>query len=63
MINVGSNRECFFDGYLINGEKTTAAFRQHSLIRRETLIKFDKQWEGSGSTSQCIVFDGEKSFG
>ena len=60
MINVGSNRECFFDGYLINEEKTTAAFRQHSPIRRETLIKFDKPWEGSGSTSQCIVFDGEK---
>ena len=45
MLNIGSRRECFFDEYLINTEKTTAEFRQHAPIRRETLITFDKPWE------------------
>ena len=60
MINVGSDRECFFDEYLINMRKTTAEFRLHSPIRRQSLITFDKPWEGSGSTSECIVYDGNK---
>lgn len=60
MLDIGSRRECFFDEYLINTEKTTAEFRQHSPIRRETLITFDKPWEGSGSMSECIVYDGKK---
>lgn len=60
MINIGTNRECFFDEYLINTEKTTAEFRIHSPIRREKLITFDKPWEGSASTGECMVYDGEK---
>ena len=60
MINIGSRRECFFDEYLINTEKTTADFRLHSPVRRETLITFDKPWEGSASTGECMVYDGEK---
>ncbi len=55
MIDIGSRRECFFDDFLINTRLTTAEFRIHEPIRRETLITFDRPWEGDGSTSQCLV--------
>lgn len=32
MINIGNQRECFFDSYLINEEKTTAAKLLHKPI-------------------------------
>ena len=62
MLNIGSRRECFFDEYLINTEKTTAEFRQHSPIRREKLITLDKPWEGSGSMSECIIMHQKTAF-
>ena len=45
MINIGSRRECFFDTFLINEEKTTAERRLHKPVRREVLLMMDKPWE------------------
>jgi len=60
MLNIKNNRECFFDDHFINPKYTTAQFRVHEPVRREVLITFDKPWEGSGSTSQCIVKDTDR---
>ncbi len=56
---IGNRRECFFDDYTINVEKTTAKFLLHSPVIKEQVMKFDKPWEGDGSTSQSIVKDGD----
>ena len=56
---IGSRRECFFDDFLIDKEKTTAKFLLHSPQIKEQVMRYDKPWEGDGSTSQCIVKDGD----
>ncbi len=58
MPNIGSRRECFFDEYLINTRLTTAQFRLHEPVRRETLLTFDKPWEGDGCIYSCLCRDG-----
>ena len=34
MIHIGNRRECFFDDYLLDTEKTTAPFLLHEPVRR-----------------------------
>ena len=43
MINIGNRRECFFDDYLIDNEKTSAETRLHKPARQGVLLDFDKQ--------------------
>ncbi len=57
MINIGSRRECFFDDYLIDTDKTTAPFLLHEPTRREMVMRMDAPWEGSGSSSLSLVVD------
>lgn len=57
MLFIGSRRECFFDDYLIDTEKTTAEFRIHTPVRREVVMTLDAPWEGDGSTCQHLVRD------
>ena len=46
MINISNRRECFFDSYLINEEKTTAEAVVHRPTRKpEKIIIFDEPWE------------------
>lgn len=59
MINISGRRECFFDDYLIDTEKTTASFLLHSPTRKELVMEFNMPWEGDGSTSQCMFRDGD----
>ncbi len=47
MIDIGSRRECFFDNYLIDEDKTTAEKRLHKPVRRNVLMELDQPWEGS----------------
>ncbi len=57
MINIGSRRECFFDDYLLDTEKTTAPFLLHEPVRRDMVMRMDMPWEGSGSASLCLLND------
>lgn len=59
VINIGSQRECFFDDYLIDTEKTTAEFLLHHPVRREKVMTMDGPWEGNGSTHQHLVKAGD----
>ncbi|RAV16725.1 hypothetical protein DQG23_28230 [Paenibacillus contaminans] len=57
MINISSQRECFFDDYLIDNAKTTAEFRLHEPTRREIAINHDASWEGNGCNYHNILHD------
>ena len=59
-MNIKNRRECFFDDALIDTSKTTAEFLLHNPVRKEVVMVFDKEWEGDGSSADCLVFDGEE---
>lgn len=46
IISVKSNRECFFDDYLLDSEKTTAKHLLHHPQKKEMVMLCDKPWEG-----------------
>jgi len=56
MIDIGSRRECFFDDFLIDSEKTTAEKRLNKPERKGVLLEFDKPWEGNMVTFPSIFF-------
>ena len=57
MLNIGTNRECFFDTWLIDKSKTTAELRLHGPQRREVVLTHEKAWEGDGSDFHNFFFD------
>lgn len=59
MINIGKNRECFFDNFLIDTEKTTAQTKIHKPVRRELAFSHDAEWEGCGSNFHNFFYDEE----
>ena len=59
MINIGSRRECFFDDYLIDLDKTTAERRLHQPIIRDIVLKHDAPWEGDGCDFHNFFYDEE----
>ena len=56
MINISNRRECFFDNFLINEEKTTAEKRLHKPVRRNVILELDRPWEGDYNTFFCPIF-------
>lgn len=56
MINIFDRRECFFDSFLIDEEKTTAQRRLHKPIRRNEIFVLDRPWEGRYNTFFTPVF-------
>ena len=56
MINIGSRRECFFDTFLINEEKTTAEKRLHKPTRREVLLELNDPWECNHASIFSVFF-------
>ena len=56
MINIGKRRECFFDTYLIDSERTTASRRLHKPIRREVILTMDEPWEDKYTTMFSVIF-------
>ena len=59
MINIGSRRECFFDSYLIDEEKTTAEARLHRPVAREVVLNCDKPWETRGIAYENFFYDAD----
>ena len=57
-INIGSRRELFVDESLI-AEHKGIEFKLHQPVARETVMTYDKPWEGSGSDFQVIFRDGD----
>lgn len=57
MLNIGHNRECLFDDYLIDTEKTTAEFLLHHPVRRGVVMRHDAPWEGNGSDYHNFFYD------
>ena len=57
MIDISNRRECFFDDYLIDVEKTTAEFRLHEPIRKEVVMTLTEPWGGSASTYFNMFYD------
>ena len=56
MINIGNNREVFFDDFIVNEELTTAEKKLNKPHRRDVAISFDKPWEGAGCGYMNIFF-------
>ncbi len=56
MINIGNQRECFFDTYLIDEEKSTAEIRLHKPQREKVLFELDQPWEGNLCTFFSMIF-------
>lgn len=57
MKNIGNQRECFFDEEMLDMSKTTAQFRLHEPILRETVLVHDAPWEGDGCDYHNFFFD------
>ena len=57
MIDIGSRRECFFDDFLIDTEKTTARLTLGSPQKREIVMTHDKPWEGDYCGYYNFFFD------
>lgn len=55
---LGSNRELFVDSHLV-GSLNNAELRLHSPETRETVLHFDKPWEGAFCGYSTIIQDGE----
>ncbi len=56
-IPIGSDRECFFDDYLLNTAKTTAELKVHQPVLQDTVMIHDKPWEGDGCDYYNLFFD------
>ncbi len=59
MINIGKQRECFFDDYLTDTMRTTAEARVHNPIRREKVLVHDAPWEGCSCDYHNFFYDKE----
>lgn len=57
MINLGNRRECFYDSFLLNKEKTTASALLHRPVLREKSFSFDKEWEGCSCSYFNFFYD------
>lgn len=51
--DIGSQREVFWDEYLIDSRYTTAKRHMHHPVRRELVFQCDQPWEGD----QCYFFN------
>ena len=57
--DIGSRREIFVDGFLIDQLKGEARLRLHHPEPRETSLVFDAPWEGTGTSGfHCVFKDG-----
>ncbi len=61
IINIGKNREMFWDTYLLDEDKTTASFRICPPVYKDTCFIFDHKSEKAGISYPCIVKD-EKGY-
>lgn len=59
MIDIGSRRECFFDSFLIDTEKTSAKHLLHHPEIRDIVFTHDAPWEGDGCDFHNLFYDEE----
>ena len=57
MITRGTRRECFFDDFLIDRDKTSAGRLLHKPQIRELTMTFDSPWEGDGCDFFHFFYD------
>jgi len=55
---IGTERELFWDDFLIDTERTTAPLQMHRPVAREVALAHDAPWEGDGCDFHCILKDG-----
>lgn len=56
-IDISDMRECFFDDMLVDTEKTTAEFRLHRPVRKNTVLVHDEVWEGDNCCYHNFFWD------
>jgi hypothetical protein len=59
-IHIGSRRELFIDGFLVEHLLGNAEQRLHHPIPREIALQHDEPWEGTGSGYHSLFQDGKK---
>ncbi len=59
LIALGSNRELFVDSHLV-GSMNNTALRLHPPVTRETVLHYDRPWEGAFCGYNTIIHDGER---
>jgi len=59
-IDIGSRRELFVDGLLIERLAGGASRRLHQPVAREVVLEHQDPWEGSGSGYHSLFHDGER---
>ena len=59
VIDVGSRRELFVDGHLVDRQRDVA-LQLHSPVPREVVIEFDEPWEGNISGYATVFHDGDR---
>jgi len=59
MINIGSRRECFFDTFIVDKEKTSANILLHKPEIKNITMTCDEPWEGDCSDFFNFFFDDE----
>lgn len=59
-VDIGTRREMFVDGFLIDRLGGGAQLRLHQPVPREIAIVHDAPWEGSGSGYHSIFHDGDR---
>ena len=57
IIDIGRERECFFDEVLLDRGLSSAELRLHHPVRREPVLVHDAPWEGSGCDYHNFFFD------
>ena len=57
-IKIGTRRELFVDGHLID-KLVGAERRLHHPVAREVAIVHDEPWEGAGSGYHSVIRDGD----
>ncbi len=58
-INIGTRLEPFWDEYLLDTEKTTAALRVGHPVRKNTALTCGEAWEGDGCDYYNLIKDGD----
>ena len=56
MIDISNRKECFFDHFLIDEQRTTAETRLHKPTRRGVILETDRPWEGNLTTMFTVIF-------
>ncbi|MBI4623197.1 MAG: hypothetical protein HY736_08265 [Verrucomicrobia bacterium] len=60
VIEIGSRRELFVDGFLVDQLKGKAQLRMHQPVAREAVMVHDAPWEGSATAYHSIFQDGNR---